>query len=420
MKIFKYIIGQLILILSLNAYSGEINLTAKFVPSINNSSDDGKFENTTPNSGYCNHWGCDKGKFSIIVPFTANISTNIPAFNQQRDGIYFGLPKTMRTIKVQNTKTGEKIDVLFRVSAISARLNTSSDEKWLAKTGDKTGNSSMMAPTDSGSGCSSGGGLWGSKSWQHFMWNTKYNTRPCYKLSAIERRLPSLIYEISIGYELSSKESMVLVGSGIYLGTTKFTVGKNGDFDLGDNYKPSDSVLNVNLKLTVTHDLKINPVGNQNDVLLQPCERSQICSKEQGEKNWQRWMVSRITPVLTGKNDFLISSSGAFTVYLQCQYSVNGLCAMKSNKKPQLVPLQSYISFPSGIQLQQSSGQVIKYPIPINKDTINGIFLTNQLQTNQKGDFYFEVKKADVDKMLSNRPDTYRGVITAIFDPNIY
>lgn len=419
MNIFKYIIGQLILILSLNAYSGEINLTAKFVPSINNSSNEGKFENTTPNSGYCNHWGCDKGKFSISVPFTAKLSTKIPAFNQQRDGIYFGLPKTTRTITVQNVKTGENFDVQFRVSGFSARLNTNSDKKWLDKTGDKSGTTSMLTPTDSG-GCGYGGNLWGNSAWQHFNWTAANNNRPCYKLSGIERTAPSLIYEISIGYELSSKESMVLVGSGIYQGTMKFTVGKNGDFDFGDNYKPSDSVLNMNLKLTVTHDLKINPVGNQKDVLLQPCERGQTCSTDQGEKNWQRWMVSTITPVLTGKNDFLISSSGAFAVYLQCQYSINGLCALKSNKKSQLVPIQSYISLPIGIQLQQSSGQVINYPIPIKKDTVNGVFVTNQLQTNQKGNFYFEVKQADVDTMLSTRPDAYKGVITAIFDPNIY
>ncbi len=63
---------------------------------------------------------------------------------------------------------------------------------------------------------------------------------------------------MSMGYSLKwLKDNLPLltVGSGTHKGKLSFTVGPGGDFDFGDNYQASDSVVDINLILSVNHDL---------------------------------------------------------------------------------------------------------------------------------------------------------------------
>ncbi|MDN7225607.1 hypothetical protein ACF3TM_20055, partial [Providencia stuartii] len=178
-------------------------------------------------------------------------------------------------------------------------------------------------------------------------------------------------------------------------------------------------IVDINLRLIVNHDLIVKTSPDDRILALEPCKNGKVCTQEQGRNNWERWMVSRITPEMTAKSNFQLSSSGAFTVYLQCEYEIGENCALKSDKNEQLVPIQSYLTLPDNIISQQTNNRVIHAPMSIQKDNSN-IFISQHIGSNRNGSIDFLINQRNVDTMLMTRPDTYRGVVTVIFDPNIY
>ncbi|HEI8910449.1 TPA: hypothetical protein SLG94_000406 [Proteus mirabilis] len=418
MRYYHYILGTVMFAMSAVVNSATINLTAKFTPAINNSNSDGIFTNTTPRSGYCSRWPkyCDANDVSVYLPLTTTISYPIVAKNKPREGAYFNFPKTPRILTVRNQNTGETFDVIFRVTSYSSQLTTnSSSSSW-------DEGKDFSAPR--GGGCTfytpSWGGGSGSGSWIQFIWKTSNNTSPCYKISTINRTEPHRFYDMSMGYSLVAKDNLLTVGSGTYKGKLSFTVGPGGDFDFGDNYQASDSVVDINLILSVNHDLIVTTTPESRALSLQPCSAGKICTEEQGKQNWERWMITKITPQLTARSDFLLSSTGAFTTYIQCQYVHGENCAIKSDNNGQLVPVKAYLSLPNNIINQKTNSTVTRALMPIHKDIVNNTFLTKDIGSNRKGNIDFLVAQHDVDKMLLTRPDTYRGTVTIIFDPQIY
>lgn len=414
MRSYHYTLGVVMLVMSAVAHSATINLTAKFTPAINNSNSDGVFTNTTLQSGYCKDYPqyCNGSDVSVNLPLSTTISYPIVAKNEPRDGPYFNFPKTPRTLTVRNQNTGEAFDVTFKVESFSA-YNAKNYQRT-----DWVNGSFVNVP--SGNGCTSGGiGLY-TEQWYAFMWKFSNNTSPCYKVSKIDRTEPSKFYDMSIGYSLVAKDNLLTVGSGTYVGKLSFTVGPGGDFDFGDNYQASDSVVDINLILSVNHDLIVTTTPESRALSLQPCSAGKVCTEEQGKQNWERWMITKITPQLTARSDFLLSSTGAFTAYLQCEYIQGEHCAIKSDNNGQLVPVKAYLSMPDNIINQRTNSTVLRAPMAINKDVLNNTFLTRDIGSNRKGSIDFLVTQHDVDTMLMTRPDTYRGTVTVIFDPQIY
>ncbi|MBS3855044.1 hypothetical protein KUA00_02095 [Proteus mirabilis] len=414
MRYFHYILGIVMLVLSAFAHSVTINLTAKFTPAINNSNSDGVFTNTTPQSGYCVQYPdrCPGEMFSVNLPLSTTISYPIVAYNEPRDGPYFNFPKTPRTLTVRNQDTGESFDVIFRITNYSARYRKN--------TGQHDWTTSSFVYTPSGGGCGYGGLAQVAEAWYLFMWTTLNNTSPCHKISTIYRTEPSKFYDMSIGYSLVAKDNLLTVGSGTYTGKLSFSVGQGGDFDFGDNYRADDSVVDINLILSVNHDLIVTTTPESRALSLQPCSIGKVCTEEQGKRNWERWMITKITPQLTARSDFLISSTGSFTAYLQCEYIQGEHCAIKSDNNGQLVPVKAYLSLPNNIINQKTNSTVTRALMPIHKDIVNNTFSTRDIGSNRKGSIDFLVTQHDVDTMLLTRPDTYRGTVTVIFDPNIY
>ncbi|MEX6258012.1 hypothetical protein [Providencia huaxiensis] len=415
MRYFHYILGIVMLALSAFAHSVTINLTAEFTPKINNNNSDGVFVNTTPISGYCKHYPhyCNAGAVSVYLPLTTTISYPIVAYNEPRDGVYFNFPKTPRTLTVRNQDTGEAFDVIFRMTNFSstAKKNTNSLD-W------DEGGKDLSAPR--GGGCSFYATSMSNNLWNRFIWNTSNNTLPCLKISRVDRTEPSIFEDMSIGYSLMAKDSLLAVGSGTYVGKLSFTVGPGGDFDFGDNYQVNESVVDINLTLSVNHDLIVTTTPEGRALSLQPCSVGKVCTEEQGKRNWERWMITKITPQLTARSDFLISSTGSFTAYLQCEYIQGEHCAIKSDNNGQLVPVKAYLSLPNNIINQKTNSTVTRALMPIHKDIVNNTFSTRDIGSNRKGSIDFLVTQHDVDTMLLTRPDTYRGTVTVIFDPNIY
>ncbi len=409
----------LLLVASFFSPAATMNITAEFVPSMAHP-ENNTFTNTTPQSGYCVLYPGQcvaYGTFSINMGgITASLATTgITANSEPRMGIYFKMPGAVRNITVVNQQTGTPVTLGFRVNAFSADYLTRTS--WtLADHSRWNGGSFVNAPAPCGV---SGVGSY-NKSHYQFMWKWPASDAACYKIATVDMTgEPYFLNENSIGYELITPDPLKMA-SGIYTGSLSLTVGPGGDIDFGDNFTASDSNLTLNFTLTVNHELKLTPAAGAQMVALQPCPAGKICSEDEGDANWERWMVSRVTPQLTGRSAFTLSSSGSFTVFMDCAERVGNECALTSDNSGQRVPMRVSVNLPDNVIDSQTGSTVTGRPLLIGKSEGQNYFTAKTYGADKPGSIDFLVRQKDVDIMLATRPDTYRGAVTVIFDPNIY
>lgn len=407
-------------LISTPLYAATINITASFTPDMKDPSNN-TFKNTTPQSGYCASWPgqCSDNKtFSVSMGgMTASlVSDGFKANSFARDGMYFKMPGDWRTVSVINTENGEPSSLKFRVNAYSAR--------YLSKTsmyGKETwnGGNFVYAPYP----CLYSGVGWSSGKNYSWMWKWPASDSACFKTA--KRDLIGEPYEVdsmSFGYELSTPAPLSM-GSGLYKGTLVLAVGPDGDIDFGDNLKANDSTLTINFTLTVTHELKVTPLTGATDVTLYPCYHGTSCTQAEADKNWERWMVTNVTPQkMSGRSEFNLSSSGGFTVYMQCGSGAalsNNSCAMTSTKSGTVVPVQAVLTLPDNIT--DTAGQrVINKPLFTEKNKNQNKFQTKSFGVDKKGWVDFVINQKEVKEMLKTRPDSWEGTVTLVFDPNLY
>lgn len=418
--ILRTLAGMSLLAVSTASMAATINITASFSPSIDKP-ENNTFTNTTPQSGYCSNWPqfCP-GFVSIELPIIVQSTKTILPSSERRDGMFIKTPSAIRRVTVRNDATGEISILNFRVNLFSAKYapNTGGNNTW--------GNNGTMAyPDNSGSnGCSSvsGGGSFVSsgEEWAKFGWFTGTNASAgCSRQSAIVRNSIELT-NISFGYLLQAPNPLLL-SDGVYTGELNLSIGPGGDFDFGDNLQASDSELKIIFSLTVYHELKLTTTAENQAVSLQPCASNRVCTADEGQANWERWMVTRIPPQLTGRSNFNLSSSGEFTVYLECEQQSGPDCALRSDKMPsQTVPVRTLLTLPDNIVDSVTGSPVSKRPLAAGRDLTKNVFVTKTFGQNKAGSIDFQVSQKDVDTMLTTRPDTYRGAVTVIFDPKIH
>lgn len=400
--------------LSSHAYSETINISSKFSSSSGND-----FINTTPQGGFCIEYSqqCSGNKtYSISLALTASLMQDwILAYGAPQDAMYYKMPGALRSVKVTNAEH-KSVFVHFRFAGLAATYSTHFDWTVAQHADSWVGGAFINAP---GPCISSGVGVPLERKYI-FMWKWPENNVACYKTPVADLHYePYLISDMSIVYELRTPDPFQLA-PGDYKGTLHFTIGPGGDMDFGDRFVPSDSNLDINFLLTVNHEFKITTSAEDRMVALQPCKPGQVCSAKEGEANWERWMVSRVTPQLTGRSNFGITSSGDFTVYLACMNSQMGQdCALESDNTAQQVPFSAFINLPANIVDSTTGAAVVQQRLYIGKDPAKNLFTTKTYAQNQKGSIDFLVAQHDVDTMLSTRPDTYRGGATVIFDQNI-
>lgn len=415
---FRLLAGGVLLATSLSSAATTLTITANFSPSLEHP-ENNTFTNTTPQSGYCNSWPgeCEANKiFSIGLGLDASLSAAGFSPNAApRDSMYFHMPGAWRNVTVVNAE-GESATVQFRVSAFSSTYVTHNDwtvddhrDFWV-------GSSFVYAPSP----CVYSGVGRFSPTRYTFLWKWPVSNAACYKIASKELTgEPYRIENMSVAYEIKTPEPLKM-GSGEYVGTLHFTAGPGGDFDFGDSFTVNDSAVDVVFRLSVNHELKVSTTADDHQVTLQPCKQGAVCTAEEGRANWERWMVTRITPILTGKSAFNISSSGAFTVHLDCAQQSGDECALKSDNSGQLVPVSIMLNLPDNIVDSQTGASVVRRPLGIGKDISRGVFNTRIYGQDKKGSLEYLVRQRDVETMLQTRPDSYRGTVTIIFDPNIY
>lgn len=408
----------MLLTASLNSAATTLNITASFSPSLehpNNSA----FTNNTPQSGYCSAWPSECveiGAFSIGLGLSAALTA--PGFSpgaEPRDSMYFRMPGAWRNVTVVNAE-GESATVQFRVSAFSSTYRTQADWTVNDHGAAWVGSSFAFAPSP----CIYTGVGGFSPTRYSFLWKWPVSNASCYKIANKELTgEPNSIENMSVGYEIKTPEPLKM-GSGEYVGTLHFTAGPGGDFDFGDSFTVNDGAVDIVFRLTVNHELKVSTTAEDHKVTLQPCKQGAVCTENEGKANWERWMVTRVTPTLTGKSSFNISSSGSFTVYLDCVQQVGEECALKSDSNGQLVPVSIMLNLPDNIVDSKTGAIVVRRPLHIGKDFDRTAFSTRSYGQNKKGSLEYLVRQRDVETMLQTRPDSYRGTVTIIFDPNIY
>lgn len=414
--VLRALAGILLLAGSTAGKGATMDITASFSPSMENP-ENNTFTNTTPPGGFCGNWpGTCAGKlFSVLtnVNNTANSPQIVVSDADPRDHIYFKLPP-LKNIEVTN-ESGDKHAISFSFSHISAKM-------WNVPTpGSGWGNSSFSTPSG---GCSHVTTAWAGGAFYSWIWKVNNPASPaaCYKQRTASDVDISSAYmnEIAVGYILSTRSPQTMAG-GVYTGTATYTIGPGMDIDFGNKWTPSDTLLQVNFTLTVNHELKLTATADNQAVSLQPCASGRICTADEGAANWERWMVTRVTPELTGRSHFNLSSSGAFTVYLQCEQQIGSDCALKSDNTPaQTVPVQTLLTLPNNIVDHATGSTVSKRRLTVGRDVTNNIFVTRRFGQNQGGSVDFLVGQKDVDTMLKTRPDTYRGAVTVVFDPHIH
>ena len=412
--------GMAMLAGSTAGMAATMDITASFSPSMDNP-ENNSFMNTTPQSGYCADYPdeCKKNTFSIgmggITAFL--VTSGFTANSEPRMGMYFKIPGAWRNVAVTNLETGSQVTASFRVNAFSARYHTRTDWKRADYSDSWNGGDFVYAPSP----CSySGVGKFNARRYT-FMWKWPASDAACYKTAKKDLNgEPYLINNTSLGYELKTPDPLKME-AGTYTGTLTLSVGPGGDIDFGDNFQVSDTELTINFTLSVNHELKLTTTADDQAVSLQPCASGRVCTEEEGSANWERWMVSRITPPLTGRSNFNLSSSGAFTVYLTCEQQSGSDCALRSDKMPsQTVPVRTLLTLPDNIVDNVTGSTVSKRRLAAGRDLSRNVFTTKIFGQNRTGKIDFLVSQKDVDTMLTTRPDTYRGAVTVIFDPSIY
>lgn len=397
-----------------------LNITATFTPSISYP-ENNSFINTTAQSGFCATWPaqCTNGEKSLGTGLVLTPSKGLTPQDDKRESLFFKWPSNFRNITITNTETGYTQTLRFRISSFSGRYTANRSAliyNW-------EGSPFSMRPRGGCSPLSDGWMIGGAQvAW---LWGIPEGNAGCYNITTSERPVGennfiNKVDDLSFGYELNTPDPLKM-NSGIYTGTLTLNIGPGGDIDFGDNFRTSDTELIINFTLSVNHELKLSTIVDDHKVSLQPCTSGRICNEDEGQANWERWMVSRVPPQLAGRSNFNLSSSGVFSVYLECEQQSGSDCALRSDNMPsRTVPVRALLTLPDNIVDTVTGTTVSKRRLEVGRDLTKNVFSSTSFGQHKAGSIDFRVSEKDVETMLTTRPDTYRGAVTVIFDPAIY
>lgn len=394
------------------AVAATISVTADYTPAVS-APGDTQFTNTSKETGYCLKFPAEcrsRGwhSFATTINFVP-----LKALNAG-DSITFKMPSAWRDVVLTNTSSGETRTLRFAINGVGALLNDgfphASTSGWESNWN--------VAPQ----GCSSGS-LWEASrynfSWL-ITWGNRNDTTPCSKTNTIENRGFAPWFTGANFVYLLEAPNPVQMSNGTWLGSLSYRVaGAGADINLGgDNYTPAPTTIDINFTFTVLQELTVS--SQDTALTLHACHTGKICSESASLANWERAWISNIPPVLTGKSEFTIASTGAFTVHLSCEYIVGDDCGIQSNKTSQTVPLKAMLTLPGNIA-DRAGRPVQHFMLKNSKDPLHAFFSTTEyIPDGRKGHLHFEVAQRDVEAMQQQAPDNYHGMVTVWFDPHIW
>lgn len=394
-----------------SAWAEEVSIQASFKPDSANPQRN-KFTNDTPPSGYCASYPqqCkDNEMFSLRVPILFDsagpILANHPAVRQ---GAMFKVPAQWRDLTVHHERTGEAETVRVRIAGLGSRYvtdtvttivgptDTPRDAHW--KLWDGTWVNTPPPCTYSGVGVV----------WAHaygFFWKTPTDG-VCSRQAKFT--IPWLKYEyMDFAYELETPNPLGM-SSGKYHGDLVYTVGPNGDFDMGDIMQPSSSTLTLKFTLDVQHTLKVDIPPGGNRVELTP------------QGGWQSWLQQGRKPTrLFRDQTFNISASSRFKMNLECQYTQDGrTCSIRDAVSGHVVPLNVSVSLPHG--LTDAGGQAVNRRQLLRDGSGTELFQPGIYVDRKPGTLHFEIPASEVTEMIRpGQQRQYSGSVTVIWDSEV-
>ncbi|VVQ01569.1 hypothetical protein [Pseudomonas fluorescens] len=363
------------------------------------------FDNLTPNSGYCVNFPAQcasNNMFSIELPVRySSTGELLPG-----DDVSLQVPAGWKRLTVTNQDTQETEVVELRITGIGSRFVLSDtvdnltgvaapsghDILWESRTG------WLYAPAP----CQGSGVAGYSDSTYRFFWHTPVQAA-CTKTAAF--RIPSMYFEkIDIAYELKTPNPLSM-SSGLYTGSITYSMGPNGDFDMGAAFQPDDGNLTLDFVLDVQHTLKVDLPPGGDKVSLEP------------EGGWAPWIDSGRKPKRIFRDQpFYISASSRFKVMLLCNSLGGSSCALGS-PSGDTTQVQVAMSLPAGIA-GPSGGVVTRTPLLFN--TWVGPFQPGLYVDRKPGAMHFELDPFAINFLLRpGKNDRLRGNITIIWDSDV-
>ncbi|WP_459040333.1 hypothetical protein [Stenotrophomonas sp. PSU-St83] len=390
-------LGVSMLLPALAAQAGDVYITAEFKPDLTNPNQRG-FVNTTPWSGVCanahmatcianNWWSID-----TTVRGSKEVIRNA---DYGPDGFYIAMPAP-RIVTVTSEDGASSFDLTLRV--IGAAMRFTDEDRDGASSGfyssggpnncsyGVTGSSAytvmrMLLRRDDGQGAVACGLHW-------------VNTNN-YAIPALD-----FVYALETPAPLEMR-------SGIYTGSTRFSFGGTGqgsDFDLGHRVSLSDSLVNVHFRLEVRHAFRLDVAPGMDHAVLAP------------KGGWSQWTDHGIAPArLQQEVPFHISSSGQFSVSMQCEHlQADGRCWIRNTSvDADDVPLDVSLTLP-GFRDRASGRQVVDLPLRVNQAP--PVFTADAVIIGRSSTLRFAVNGEPVRKMLDHPGTTYQGSVTVVFD----
>lgn len=388
-------------------------ITATFNPDPSNPNKN-EFRNTTPNSGFCiDHRNiCEAHKiFSVraFLSFPHNGPIE-PNHSDVRKGAMIKTPATWRTLMVRERTSGIEAPVEIRIAGMGGTYSLSEDvrkltgidrDEFAAHRALWTTGSWNSAPNP----CVAIGTTIGSHVAYSFFWLTPEEV-VCDKQSRF--LIPGFAFRyLDFTYELRTPDPLKMP-TGVYEGTQIYSIGPNGDFDLGDIVVPPDAIIQLDFTLTVEHTLKVEipPGGNRVELLPQG--------------GWQAWLQQGRRPArLFRDQTFTISASTRFKMNLECQYSPDGkTCGVRDAVSGHAVPLNVSVSLPHG--LSDVGGLPVNRRQLLRDGSGTELFQPGFYVDRKPGTLHFEIPPDDVAEMI--RPGSqrqYSGSVTVIWDSDV-
>lgn len=380
------------------AHASDIFISAEFKPSTLNP-DKRDFVNTTPWSGVCNSTHlqtCIDNNWWSIDTGIRGTKQAIREDNYGPNGFYVGMPSA-RTVSVTSDDGQHTFDLRFSIIGTALRL-------W-----DQEGDG-RTEPASNGSANNCNFGLTNRNA------NNRSVMRMMLRRDGGEGVVACALHwidtnnyvmsEFDFTYKLTTPEPLGMP-TGIYRGVTTFTVGGTGegtDFDLGNGVALDDNIVNVHFELDVHHPFELELPPGSDRAVLAP------------KGGWTQWSDHGIVPkALERELPFTVSSSGQFSVSLQCEYPLpDGRCAIRNmTESADDAPLDIQVSLP-GFRVASTGADAVG--LPLTTTMAPPIFTTQSLVIRRPSQLYFAVNGEAVRAMLDHPGSHYRGDVTVIFD----
>lgn len=372
-----------------------------------------EFINQTPSEGFCLQLPgqCKpEGLFTLIAPIEFNASGPIQAFHTDpRQGGMAKVPSHWQRIVVTH-ESGATEALEIRIAGVGHESGVripvtklvedqAGENLSLAWSLLWTGGSWREAPAPCTGVTSATMGPYGYNSF----WKVPVNAGTCAKQARF--LIPDFFFRyIVYGYELRTPSPLTMK-SGRYHGSVEYSVGPGKDFDMGDLMIPDDDMLQLNFTLVVEHMLKVEIPPGGNKVELIP------------EGGWQAWLNQGRKPTrLFRDQTFNIWTSSQFKMQMTCEFTVGDVCGLEE-PGGRIVPLQVAVTLPSG--LTSADGRpVVRQPLRVS-GVGTELFQPGVYLDRKPGVLHFDIKQADVERMLSGEAATYKGNVTVVWDSEV-